>query len=456
LGRLFDIDVFTPEGTKLSRGAEQRRPCLVCGGDAFACGRSRAHDPAVVVDAALAIMERFVKDRLQARVTSAAANALISEVAVTPKPGLVDRANTGAHRDMDFFSFIDSTSTLLPFFRECAAAGYDYAARQPDAERCTTLPALFDSLRLRGKIAEIDMRAVTGGINTHRGVIFSFGVLSAAYGFLYRDNETPGTPELLEACRAQTCRLLEDFARNSEHYDERGRDSDSANGKADGRVGGPAPSHGEAIYAKLGLRGIRGEVSMGFPTVRAHALPVLKHLLAAGHPMNDAGLGAFLSLLAHTGDTNIVHRGGASTLARIRNETAAFLAANPCLAVMREQAAALDREFTAANISPGGSADLLAVTIFLYRLEQAAVPCGESRSPSGTTRPLLMASYAARPQTLSPTASLPLSPQTAYLQLPLATPPSSPMTRPPQTAHLQPPPPASLPPSCPPRAGEPA
>jgi holo-ACP synthase/triphosphoribosyl-dephospho-CoA synthase len=338
LGRLFDIDVYTAEAAKLSRGAENPRPCLVCGGNGFACARSRAHTTETVLDAMLAIMENFLKESLQTRVSSAVVRALIGEVAVTPKPGLVDRANNGSHRDMDFFSFIDSTAAILPFFRECAVAGFERRVKPGE---------LFDSLRLGGKIAELDMGEASGGANTHRGLIFSLGVLSAAYGSLYR--QEPGLDALLEQCRAMTSRLAEDFSH-----------------------AGLSLSHGGKIYSRLGMSGIRGEVSAGFPTVHAHSLPVLKKMLEAGHSMNDAGIAAFLSLLAHTDDTNIVHRAGKAALERIREDAASFLSSEPGMEAMRGKAVALDREFIEKNISPGGCADLLAVTFFLYQLERAA------------------------------------------------------------------------------------
>jgi holo-ACP synthase/triphosphoribosyl-dephospho-CoA synthase len=208
--------------------------------------------------------------------------------------------------------------------------------------------SLFNSLRFRGKIAETEMQNATGGVNTHRGLIFSLGVLCAAFGRLYRRDERPGLEETLDLCRRMTARLHEDFSRA-------------------GAFGG-ALSHGEALYTRHGIRGIRGEVSRGFPTVRDTAYPVLLRLLEAGHSLNDAGVAVFLYLLAETEDTNIVHRSGPGELRRIREETSAFLAARPSMEEIRKKAGELDGEFIRLNISPGGSADLLAVTLFLYRL----------------------------------------------------------------------------------------
>jgi holo-ACP synthase/triphosphoribosyl-dephospho-CoA synthase len=164
LGRLLDIDVLGPEG-KIRRadlGAEERK-CLICGADAFVCGRSRAHSVEELTAAVLSIMENFFRENLGNIISGAALGALVGEAAVTPKPGLVDRANNGAHGDMDFFTFIDSTAAIIPYFRQCALAGFESAASPVE---------LFNSLRPGGEIAELDMRKAAGGANTHRGLFF--------------------------------------------------------------------------------------------------------------------------------------------------------------------------------------------------------------------------------------------------------------------------------------------
>ncbi|MDR1029657.1 MAG: citrate lyase holo-[acyl-carrier protein] synthase [Treponema sp.] len=340
LGRLFDIDVIRADGGKLSRlDRGEARPCLICGKSGFACARSKAHSREELIDAVTSIMEGFMREQLGDIVSSAALQALLGEAAVTPKPGLVDRANNGAHRDMDFFSFIDSAATLLPWFRDCALAGYLSARSGGDNPE-----ALFRSLRQRGRTAELLMRRAAGA-NTHRGLLFSLGILSAAYGRLYQESEEPATIALLDFAASMTGSLGDDFS-----------------------VPNPSPSHGEAIHAKNGLTGIRGEVSAGFPTVREWGLPILHRFLAEGHGMNDAGLGTLLHLIARTEDTNIVHRSDRDSLDAIRAATAAFLAGNPGMVEMKKKAAQMDRDFTARNISPGGAADLLAVSLFLHAL----------------------------------------------------------------------------------------
>jgi holo-ACP synthase/triphosphoribosyl-dephospho-CoA synthase len=352
LGRLLDIDVLEGEG-KISRGALGRpeRKCLICGGSAFACGRSRAHSLEELYGAVIRIMEDFLRGRLGDIISGAALGALIGEVAITPKPGLVDRANNGAHADMDFFTFIDSAAAILPYFRQCALAGFE-SDPGPGGPDSLDPVELFNALRAGGKVAELFMREASGGVNTHRGLIFSLGILSAAFGRLFRHKETPGIEEILTLCAAQTARLEEDFSRLRE----------TASPKAEGI------SHGEAQYLRHRISGIRGEVSRGFPLVRDIAYPLLCELLARGHSLNDAGAAVLLRLLAHTEDTNIVHRAGPQALGDLQKEIAAFLAENPTREETLKKATELDREFIRLHISPGGSADLLAVSLFLYRL----------------------------------------------------------------------------------------
>lgn len=339
LGRIFDIDVLRRDGGKISRsdyGAETRR-CIICGGDAFVCGRSRAHSAGELRHATAALMARFQRDRLEDMIAAAALRALVGEVAVTPKPGLVDRANNGAHRDMDFFSFIDSTAAIIPYFRNCARAGFDRAADPA---------ALFNSLRPGGKIAELEMRAASGGANTHRGLIFSIGLASAAFGALFRRGEKIEAAQVLDFIAAMTANITDDFDQG----------------------GNGGLSHGETIHRRYGIGGVREEARRGFPALRDYALPALRRFLDAGYGLNDAGIAVLLHLLSAVTDTNIIHRAGPESLEKIRRDTAAFLAADPAPAAMAEYAARLDREFIARNISPGGSADLLALALFLHWL----------------------------------------------------------------------------------------
>jgi holo-ACP synthase/triphosphoribosyl-dephospho-CoA synthase len=325
-------------------GKPERR-CFLCGGDAFACARSRAHPLEEGQAAVIALIEGFLLGKLKERIGSAVVKALIGELAVTPKPGLVDRNNCGAHRDMDFFTFIDSTAALVPYFRSCAAEGFQ-RGEHPEG--------LFAALRRKGKVAEIAMGRATGGVNTHRGIIFSLGILSGAYGRLYRRRERPALEELMALCREMSCGVLADF---SGAGDETG-------------LSGERLSHGERLYRRYGMTGVRGEAAAGFPSVCAYSYPRFRRMLEGGYKLNDAALGAFLCLLAHTDDTTLVHRSDIAFLRSLQRDLAGFLASAPPVEALRRKAAELDERFISQGISAGGCADLLALTLFLYALEK--------------------------------------------------------------------------------------
>ena len=102
----------------------------------------------------------------------AAAYGLLEEVRTTPKPGLVDLHDSGAHRDMCYQTFVDSTHAIVPYLAEMAEAGWRH-----DGD----LKGVFPAIRPVGVKAEQAMFAATGGVNTHKGMIFSLGIIAPAW-----------------------------------------------------------------------------------------------------------------------------------------------------------------------------------------------------------------------------------------------------------------------------------
>jgi holo-ACP synthase/triphosphoribosyl-dephospho-CoA synthase len=127
-------------------------------------------------------------------------------------------------------------------------------------------------------------------------------------------------------------------------------------------------SHGEDLYRRHGMTGVRGEAAAGFPSVCA-AYPPFRRMIEGGRSLNDAGIGAFLSLLAHTEDTTVVHRSDPGVLRSLQGELRDFLASEPPVEALRRKAAELDERFISRGISAGGCADLLALTFFLHALD---------------------------------------------------------------------------------------
>lgn len=339
LGRLFDLDVLTPDGTKLERPTPRR--CLICGKPAKECARSRAHTVQELQAATHDILANAFRDQDAETAASLVVRALLYEVCTTPKPGLVDRDNNGSHKDMDIFTFLNSASALWPYFAQCVRVGHDTAARPA--------PETFAALRWPGRLAESAMGSATGGVNTHKGAIFSMGLACAALGRLGREHWS--RPEL----------ILDQIAAMAEGTVER---------ELAGLTRETAATAGQRFYLDYGITGIRGEAESGFPTVLEYGLPTLEHGLKQGKSLDEAGSAAMLAILAHTVDTNLIARGGIEAYRQRNEQVRELLSGNayPERAIVQ----ALDREFIWANLSPGGSADLLALCWLLHFLKEMA------------------------------------------------------------------------------------
>ena len=252
----------------------------------------------------------------------------------------MDRANTGSHRDMDVFTFLDSTAALLPYLSQAVAIGQE-TAQKPPAET-------FDRLRRAGLEAERAMFQATGGVNTHKGAIFSMGCLCGAAGRLWRPEGPCRDPErLLAECGAMAAPSVE--AALSALTAER------------------ACTAGERLYVKTGLRGVRGEAADGFPAVSRVGLPALRAAVKAGASLEEAGTAALLALTAGTADTNLFARGGMEGQRWAVRHAGALLEGGP--RPDPEAVRELDRAMIQRNLSPGGCADLLAITYFLYFMQ---------------------------------------------------------------------------------------
>ncbi len=340
LGRLFDLDVLDPSGTALSRTQFDLSPrrCLLCGQNAKICARSQSHSPDAVQLYVAQMLERYFRDKAADTCAACATRALLYEVSTTPKPGLVDRANSGSHRDMDFFTFLDSSAALVPWFREMFCVGWDYGG-MPAAQ-------LFQRLRFTGTLAERAMLAATGGINTHKGLIFSLGLLCGALGTVRWDGTHPAP---LEQVRI-TCRKIGQCAL---------KDYIAADSSA---------TRGLDFFKLYRISGARGEAAQGFPCAFDVGLPVLRHWTREGLSLNDASAVALLALIAHVKDTNMIHRGGLK-MARWHQIQAQETLNRLNRHNFRSQLEELDRQYIKNNLSPGGCADLLAISLMLFFLE---------------------------------------------------------------------------------------
>ncbi len=331
-GRVFDIDVLTPDGKKLDRCAFgfPRRKCFLCDMDATLCGRSRAHSVDALYQKAVFLLE----DGIAEEISRLAVQSLLCEVYATPKPGLVDRNNNGSHHDMDLLLFLRSSAVLWPYFRRCAKIGLQ------GSDPVT----VFEMLRQAGLEAEQTMLKATAGVNTHKGAIFSLGILCGAAAMI-KPQQWEDTAMLSQQAAAMVKGLVKQDYELMEH---------------------PA-TVGEKLFAQYGITGARGQAEAGFPAVFQVGLPVLEEGLQKGHSLNDALCSALLHIIATTWDTNLIKRGGMAACVQIQTALRSILELDPYPS--QEILKDLDHTFIRQNLSPGGSADLLSATCFVYFLK---------------------------------------------------------------------------------------
>jgi triphosphoribosyl-dephospho-CoA synthase len=262
---------------------------------------------------------------------------LLEEAELTPKPALVDSRGNGTHLDLDLARLQRSALALRDGFGTIARAAAD---QQP-------------SLRLRARLARIGremeqrMLAATGGSNAHRGAIWALGLLVAAAARRRSDRK----PASLGAAAAVLARLPD-------------------TGKA-GRPADRPPSHGERARLRYGAVGARGEAQAAFPHAIRVGLPMLRAARARGVPEDCARLDALMAIMATLDDTCLLHRGGRAALEAAKARARAVLRAGGTgVPAGQQRLNRLHVELMARWASPGGSADLLAVTLFLDRLER--------------------------------------------------------------------------------------
>lgn len=273
------------------------------------------------------------------------AQAIALEVCVHPKPGLVTRQGNGAHADMSILTFAVSSAIVARAFWRFAEIG----ARHASGPR-----TLLSAVRAEGRAAETALLAATKGVNTQRGILFAGGVLAAAAGYLTRRRDA-GAADLFRIAAEMTQGITET---ELAHIPSRS-----------------ARTAGERLYHAYGITGIRGEAERGFPSVREIALPVLKTAFAEGASLNDACACTLLALMTCVEDSNVVWRSDLETLVELKQQAKEIQENHATIPEKIRALEALDAFCHKKNISPGGSADLLSVTIAVYLLEYGEFPC---------------------------------------------------------------------------------
>lgn len=256
-----------------------------------------------------------------------ATQALQAELDTTPKPGLVDCHDNGAHTDMDYALMCRSIRALHPYFTRLAVMGSD-----------TALPS-HESMAAVGMEAERAMFAATGGVNTHKGALFSMGlaVVSVAHEAFVHGADNVGA----EAVRSGIMRLAAGFP-----------DTSGTHGSAAKRRA--MAEEGAAVTVKGALDNARE----GYLQLFGVWLPYCSAQHAAADPF--ALHRTLLRIMCDLDDTNIIFRAGMAVAETVKEESKALLDGFSEAALQR-----MNTSFVERNISPGGSADMLSLTLFV-------------------------------------------------------------------------------------------
>jgi triphosphoribosyl-dephospho-CoA synthase len=266
----------------------------------------------------------------------AAVRMLVEEADLTPKPGLVDTRGSGAHPDMNLEMLHHSAYSLLATFAAIASRAFG-------AEESISLRERLSEI---GRQGERTMLQITGGVNTHRGAIWTLGLLCAGAAMLAGKEQSA---EKICAKAARIARLPDSYTSNIQ-------------------------THGQESHYQYGVRGARGEAEGGFRHVVEIGLPMLKNSRLQGLAEEHARLNALVAIIAELNDTCLLHRGGLTALTLAKRGARRILdlggvATDEGLWAVEE----LDRQLVQLKASPGGSADLLAGVLFLDYIESNLV-----------------------------------------------------------------------------------
>lgn len=287
---------------------------------------------------------------INSKITDLALESILYEVVLSPKPGLVDAIDVGSHKDMDVYTFIKSAVSLKSGFDEFYSIGINHQG---------TPEELMKKARQVGMKSEDEMFKATSKVNTHKGIVFSMGILLAAIGYylsVIKDIKSEGdfftsydTTQVFEIIKEMTKGIV------SNDFKNLGEKKNLTNG--------------EKLYLKYGFTGIRGEAEKGYPILRDFALPWLRQA-NKNLALEDLLLELLIIIMSISEDSNIVARGGIDALDYVQKTSKEFLQSggmeNSEAKITLEK---MNDEFKIRNISPGGSADLLSLAIFIGKLE---------------------------------------------------------------------------------------
>lgn len=266
-----------------------------------------------------------------------ASMALQAELDTTPKPGLVDRNDNGAHRDMDHALMQCSIQALHPYFVRLAQLGFT------DKQPC------HDEIVNIGIEAEREMFKATGGVNTHKGALFSIGLAAVALAgeafCRITQAERCGTMAYNDVNSKQIQSLNNSIASLARLFPD-------TNG-----------THGSKAKANNILKGALDNAREGYTQLFKAWLPFYIDRIAEGD--NYALHKTLLRIMCDLDDTNIVYRTSIETMKEVKTEARQMLDTSRNIVNFEAALQAMNTDYIHRNISPGGSADMLSLVVFL-------------------------------------------------------------------------------------------
>lgn len=278
-----------------------------------------------------------------------AIEAMMYEVAVYPSPGLVSPISNGAHKDMDYYTFLKSISALSKYMIFFAESGFSN----------DSLKNIFSIIRKIGIEAERDMFKKTENINTHKGMIFLMGITLANTAKALHDNKE--FYSIKENIKNMTKGIVSNELKEIKNLYEEFQEIELIETNLGRKL-----TYGEKLYINYGIEGIRGEVESGLSVIFEGALPIYE---ANKNKKEDVRILRTLAyLMGQCKDSTLLHRHNIEVIEEVNTlgkELSKIESDDEFLSTLNK----INEDFSFRRISPGGTADLLAVTIFLSKVK---------------------------------------------------------------------------------------
>ena len=311
LGRFIDLDIFNK--TEISLNRKIFRKCFICNEPAFVCTRNKTHN----INELTNYLNKMITNELKTIIYNLCNESILQELNLHPKFGLVTPYSNGSHPDMNYEIMIKGKDAILDAFVEMFLVGYN----------SNNLDNIFNEIRHIGKLTEEKMLNINFGINTYKGLLFDLGFVVSAVGYQLSNNINES---IFEIIKKLSLGLKEELDDGIETF-------------------------GKKAFREYGIGGAKEEVLNGLPNV--------KKILNKFNFENEIEYyKSLIDLIINVEDTTLLKRcGSIENYLEIKERFKSLRLDN--LDLMTEKCIKL-------NLSFGGSADLLIVSIFLNKLKK--------------------------------------------------------------------------------------